>query len=272
VAQLIKPTVADYLGPMAADPEDRAWASGLLAQPVSRAASEALRALLAGAELPDVPDEDGAVAVLLLAPHIAELLAGRGVAPEVIAATVADIGRHLRRHRRATGEPGLLNWRWFHLHASGRLIEVERLQFEVLECAGDLRELVGPWALNIHIPALSGPLTPEVVDSSLASGVEEVRRAWPGIRLRSAVCESWLLDPFLAERLPQSNIARFAERFTPHGSPVDEPTDPLYFLWGHRDLGRLPASPSTSLERVVVERIRAGGTWQTGRGALRLPS
>lgn len=261
----------DLLDLVQADDADRRWVEHLLAQPLSSSAHAVIAALLVNAEVPaSVSAEDGAAAVFHLVPHIVERLSARGVPDDVIASTVGDLGRHLRRHRAVTGDAGLLNWSWFAVHISGNLLEVGRLQYEVASGKPEVPDAFGPWVLKIHIPALSGPLLPELVDASLQRGAIEVRRAWPDIAVSHAVCESWLLDPYLADHLTPSNISSFAGRFTPYAEPFDEPTDPLFFLWGHRDAERMPEHPSSRLERVVAERIRAGGTWQAGRGALLL--
>jgi hypothetical protein len=226
----------------------------------------------------DAPDRAWAIAqlddpgpageVLRRAPAIADALRARGVPESAVHATTGDLGRHVRRHRALTGRPGLLNPGWFDLHLSGRLVEVGRLQFEVATTEPEFAGLLGAHVIGIHIPAGAGPLAPDVVDDSLTRGVALVRRAWPELGLERIVCTSWLLDPFLAAHLPSSRIAAFARRFAAYAPPVDEPTDPLYFLWGHRDPSRLPEAGRTGLERVVIDRIRSGGVWQAGRGAL----
>jgi hypothetical protein len=260
---------------MGADELDLRWVQSLLSVPLSAKMRVGLEDVLrAGRENAaiDMSDKDGAAAIFHLSPIIVERLRGKGVSAPAVADTVGDIGRHLRRHRRVTGRPGLPNWRWFGVHVTGTLVEVGRLQFEVIRCDGELTEVAGAWAARIHIPADSGPLLQQAVEDSLVRGARELRRAWPGIELTYAACDSWLLDPYLSEHLPNSNIAAFAGRFTPYAPPSDEPTDPLYFLWGHRDLERLPSHNLSSLERVVVERIARGGVWQFGRGVLRFPS
>ncbi len=83
-----------------------------------------------------------------------------------------------------------------------------------------------------------------------------------------------MLDPYVAGHLDSdSNIVRFANRFTPYGHPLDAPTDAVYFTFRTRsvdpELASLPRR--TSLQRMVLERIDDGGCWQLGFGYLELP-
>ncbi|MCA0294463.1 MAG: acyltransferase domain-containing protein [Actinobacteria bacterium] len=267
--------LASAVGAMDADPVDHRWVERLVGRTPSaelRTACATLRADTEPESAVRIPARVGTAAVLRLAPLVQERLRRREVSPATVARTMTDFGRKLRRHRRVTGRPGLLNWRWFRVHLSGAMIEVGRLQFEVIRCDDELSRTTGEWAARLHIPADSGPLAPEAVDESLANGARELRRAWPEITLTHAVCDSWLLDPFLSAHLPGSNIAAFAGRFTPYALPTDGPTDPPYFLWGRRRMTLPTHDGLTRLEQVVTERIHDGGVWQTGRGTLRLPA
>lgn len=261
------------VGIMAADEPDRLWVENQLRAAPSAKTTRAAHALVA-AEPDDMPqdltEEEGAAALFAASFVVPQKLNAHGFEAEVVNRTMSDFGRHLRRHRRLRGAPGLLNWRWFRLHLTGRLIEVGRLQFELFRSHSNVSAVAGEWVVNLHIPADSGALSPRAVDESLARGAKVVRSAWPELHISHAICESWLLDPYLRERMPDSNIASFASRFDVWDAPVDEPTDPLYFLWGHRDLRRLPTGALSTLERVVVDRIAAGGTWGAALGVMKL--
>ena len=71
----------------------------------------------------------------------------------------------------------------------------------------------GDPVISLHIPDRPGqPLTPEVVDSTLAE-IEAVAKAI-GYPYKAFVCHSWLLDPQLEEILgPETNMVRFSKRF-----------------------------------------------------------
>jgi hypothetical protein len=129
----------------------------------------------------------------------------------------------------------------------------------------------GEWIVGVHIPE-DGGLSPVAVDESLVLARGFLDRHFPDKPVRLATCDSWMLDPYLAERLPDSNIAAFARRFTvSRCSPAA--SDAVYFTFRTRDMADLAQLPrDTSLQRVVLERIDDGGTWQLGHGHLKLPA
>lgn len=233
---------------------------------------EALGAPIADDEPPDIDLHPlTAVAALLgFGPEIARWHAEHGVPDEVSRATLADMGRQLALHRRVHGRFGLDPVWWLTLHLSGSLFALGRLQYLIQPPPPAYQEALGAqeWALDIHIPA-TGPLVPSAIDESLADARTFFAQCFPGRPVRVATCNSWLLDPYLLEHLPRSNIAHFARRFTLVGEPFDQPEDAVYYTFRTRDLHHLDALPrATSLQRTVLERIDAGGTWQAARGYL----
>lgn len=201
--------------------------------------------------------------------HFAPVAAGRmeldGIAPQVIEATLADIGRQFELHRRTHGGFGMATDWWTTLHLSGSLYRLGRLQFHLH------RESVrGPWVLGVHIPE-DGPLDAAAVDSSLTLAAAFFARHFPAQPIEHAYCDSWLLDPCLSQGLPDSNMARFAARFSDivlH----DAPGDALYFTFrapANVDVSTLPRK--SSLQRLVLGRIEEGGSWQAGKGRAPWP-
>jgi hypothetical protein len=213
-------------------------------------------------------------------PRVRDYHRRHGVPDAVSWATLADLGRHLARHRRVCGRPGLLNVRWLIPHFRGLLYQLGRLQYQRV---GDLRAVWRPApraepVLDVHIPA-TGPLNPALVEASLDAAVGFFARHFPTPRFRSAWCNSWLLDPQLARYLPESsNILAFQRRFELVPVPDDRPDDDLAVLefvferdrtpLRPHDLDRLPQR--TSLERAVVTHLRAGGHWYFRPGRLPL--
>lgn len=199
-------------------------------------------------------------AFLRFSPLAAERLEESGVAPVIIEATLADLGRQLELHRQTHGEFGLATWWWLLLHFAGVLIRLGRLQFHLHP-----QESSGEWVVGIHIPE-AGALDPASVDASLNLAVDFYAEHYPEISIDHAYCDSWLLDPQLAAGLPGSNIAAFAARF---GDVVlrDAQADALYFTFrvpADADISSLPRD--SSLQRLVLDRIIKGGTWQCGKG------
>lgn len=218
-----------------------------------------------------VPREDEALeamwieALLRFSPEVYKYHVGLGISPDVSAASLADLGLQLRINRRVHGHFGLDTWAWLTLHTAGNMFRLGRLQYHLIPAG----EQGNDWELGVHIPE-DGGLSPELVDASFSEAKSFFPEFFPDKPARTATCDSWMLDPYLVERLPASNIASFARRFIVDRCS-DAPTDAVYFTFRQRglhDLNKLPRE--TSLQRVVLERIDDGGTWQLGHGHLAL--
>ena len=197
----------------------------------------------------------------------------RGIPDDISWATLADLGRNLKRDRLLLGDGGLRTSGWLTLHFRGSLYQLGRLQFDRMNVraapvADAFRE--GDPALGIHIPE-SGPLTPEACDESLAEAQHFFARHFPETPTGLAICTSWLLDPQLAEYLsPDSNVIRFQRRFTLVGDGYDGDAGVLRFVF-HRIAPNVDELPQrTTLERAIVEHLRLGKHWLSRTGWLRL--
>ena len=204
-------------------------------------------------------------ALLVTAPEAAAFHASRGVPQDVSAATLTDFGQQVHVHRLTFGDFGLHTHWWVKLVWSGFLFRLGRLQFNLA-----LEQPAGPpeWVLSTHIP-MSGPLTPVAVDRSLAAATTFFARHFPDYPTRWFHCRSWLLDPALSERLPQSNLAAFQRRWTLYGEAEPGMEDVLFFVFfrrGQVDPGSLPTD--TALRRLVVERLLNGQGWMVCDGKL----
>lgn len=215
-------------------------------------------------------------------PYLLAYLRGLGIQENVTRATLADLGRHVRVHRRRHWTVGLEPQGWLSLHLRGLLFDLGRLQFErvllpdrlgtAIRAAG-LPSGPGDPALSVHIPDFSGPLDPVACDAAFARAAAYFPRHFPAERHAIAFCGSWLLDPQLADVLPEtSNIVRFQRRFTL--AYLTEPNDDstVRFVFGHvpEDLASLPRE--TTLQRAVLDHIAAGGHWRGGVGWARMGS
>ena len=199
--------------------------------------------------------------------------ARRGIPDATSWATLADIGRNLKRDRLLMGDGGLRTSGWLTLHFRGAIYQLGRLQFNrvsvrAAHVADAFRE--GDPALGVHIPE-SGPLTPEACDESLAQAGPFFDRHFPETKTHLGICTSWLLDPQLADYLDAgSNILRFQRRFTLVGDGYDGDADVLRFVF-HRIGPRIDDLPQrTTLERAIVTHLRAGRHWRNRTGWLRL--
>jgi hypothetical protein len=204
----------------------------------------------------------------------------RGIPPAVLAATMSDVGRMLERNRQWFGEPGLGDELagWLTRHLVGSVFEIGRLQHE--RSAAGLR--TGEWlaadgadwspgetAVNLHIPE-SGALTPTAVGESLRVGSTLLRKRFPEERLRVRFCVSWLLDPQLANYLPESsNIVAFQRRFR-IGPAKDDDGDASVrkFVFHNSPLPVAELPQRTALERAIVAHWRAGRRWRVHVGRI----
>ena len=212
-------------------------------------------------------------AILKFVPELAAWHAARSIDPAVTAASLADVGRQFRLHRVTHRRFGLETWDWLTLMLSGSLFQLGRLQFALRDTTGDpvLPPGTGDWVLDVHIPP-TGPLRRAEVEESFAQAAAFFRQHFADRPTQVAVCCSWLLDPYLLEALPGSNIAGFQELFRPYGEPRPSRDDVLYFVFRVRDGAALDQLPrDTALQRVVLDRLCSGGKWVACHGFRRLP-
>ena len=266
-------------------PEDRPDALRLLQAPVTPAVEQVLAHLTArlgssddsnpalGSPAAPVTEFDWLTAMLHFVPEIVAWHSERGIPEAASRATLADFGRQMAINRRVHQRFGMDTYKWLNHVFSGRIYQLGRLQYLIHQPAAQIPG-VSPdeWILGIHIPE-DGGLSAEAVAHSLALAAPFFAEHFPEKPVRTANCESWLLDPYLSAHLaPSSNIAKFAARFTPYGEPHNEPTDAVYFTFRTRTMENLAALPrTTALQQIVLNRIDAGGAWQLGFGSLTLP-
>ena len=271
----------DYLG---IDPHDYADCLALLdgaATPAVEKVLEHLSARLGSAdaslpqlETPELPvgEFDWIGAMLRFAPELIAWHAERRIPEEITRATLADVGRNMAISRRVHHRFGMDTYKWLNHLFAGRIYQLGRLQYLIHQPSAAIPGVApDEWIVGVHIPE-GGGLAPGAVNESLALATSFFAEHFPEHPVTTANCESWLLDPYLAEHLePSSNIAKFTARFTPYGEPRTEPSDAIYFTFRTRSMAHLEALPrTTALQRIVLERIDAGGDWQLGHGYLSL--
>lgn len=214
-------------------------------------------------------------------PHIRAYHRARGIPDDVSCLTLADLGRNMAVHRQRHGVGGLDVAYWLTLHFRGAIYALGRLQFERARLGNRTGRAItaaglpygpGDPALAVHVPEFYGPLSGHACDASFRRAREFFTRAFPEERYDIAVCHSWLLDDQLAAYLPEaSNIIQFQRRFRDAYRPGDDDRTILRFVFG-RDSPELDELPRrTTLERAIVDHLKAGRHWRGGAGWLRLP-
>lgn len=201
-------------------------------------------------------------ALVVTASDLQDFHRERGVPVEVSAATVRELGQQVFVHRLTFGGFGLHTYGWLVVTWSGSLYWLGRLQFN-LELLAEGR------VCSTHIPR-SGPLDPAAVQRSFDDAARFFSAHFPERTVTDFWCRSWLLDPELAAALePASNMARFQSRWRLYGEPMPGDEDALFFTFARRGEVDLAALPHvTSLQRVLLERLEAGGHWSVRDGRL----
>ena len=210
-------------------------------------------------------------------PHVRAYHRGRGVPEDVSRRTLADLGRQMAVHRRRRGTGGLLFPWWTALYFHGELFQLGRLQYQRARLGQRTGEAVaasggrpgpGDPCLSVHIPDFRGPLTPSACERSLALARAFFAEHFPEEPYEIAVCHSWLLDPQLKHHLPaDSNIIRFQDRFElTHQETTPDDGVPVGFVFGDPELPVADLPRRSSVERAVVDHLRAGGHWYGGHG------
>jgi hypothetical protein len=246
------------IGDFTADGEGRRWS----VQPDDAGAA---RASEEGALGPGVLPM---LALLVTAAEVAAWHTARGVPSAISVETLADLGQQVRVHRRAYGVFGLHSQDWLSLAWSGSLYRLGRLQHNLQRPDPALGGDPDRWVLGVHIPA-TGRLDADEVDASFTAATRFFAEHFPDRPVADVVCRSWLLDPALAEVLPDSNLAAFCRRWSPYGDPQPGDDDVQFFVFSRRgpvDRAALPAD--TTLRRAVLARWAAGGSWSLVSGRL----
>ncbi|GAA4911971.1 acyltransferase domain-containing protein [Streptomonospora salina] len=278
------------LWPDASWPEELLWVVGAM---YARLAGDLTRGCTDRPEWPVLVHAEDArlrcapiVALAAAAPLVQAAHARSGVPAPVTAATLADTGRHVAQTRAMFGRSGLETATWTALHFRCGLYELGRLQYEPSRVHADgaarwyTREraaALGPEfaygapLLRIHIPA-EGPLDAAGVAESLARARTFFRTHF-GADYPLAACSSWLLDPQLAQYVPDaSNILAFQRLFTPvdGGAYAPGDADVFRFVFGMAEVDTGRAPQRTRLERAVVQHLDDGRHWRAPTGWLRL--
>ncbi|TCK66143.1 hypothetical protein [Curtobacterium sp. PhB136] len=228
------------------------------AAPVTDLAA-ALAATVADAP-PGERDDLVFAAVSAVLPVTHRWLRSRGLTAEQADASIADVAR--KRDRYGVRGTGL---DWFCAVATGRVVAVGRLQFELGAHLAD-----GTPAWGVHVPE-TGPLDPVACDRAFAAAPDVLRRLAPQVAATVWNCRSWTLDPGLADVLgPDANLVRFARRFTllPPGShdAAEGDDSAAKFVFG-TDLATARATaPRGRVQAAVRARWDAGAHWTERTG------
>ncbi|MBF4614414.1 hypothetical protein [Curtobacterium sp. VKM Ac-1376] len=242
-----RPASVAVLTEAVGSPDDAATVAAALAATVADAGPAHRDALLVAALRAAVP-------------MTAAELGARGLTRTVAEASVADVERKLARYGlRGTGLD------WLVAVATGRVVAVERLQFELGDHLAD-----GTPAWGVHVPE-TGPLDPDACDHAFDRAPAILRGFQPALDAERWQCRSWMLDPGLAAVLgPDANLVRFARRFRlappgPHDAAEGDESV-AKFVFGVPLATARASAPSGRLRAAVLERWATGGHWTERTG------
>jgi hypothetical protein len=120
----------------------------------------------------------------------------------------------------------------------------------------------GDPVLEAHIPE-GEPMTPESCGDSLRQALEFFPAHFPERRFLGFGCQSWLLNPELAQLLPPtSNLTRFQREVYLYPIPSGG-RDGAIFIFGEDNPDPLTAPRDTTLRRALLDHAAAGGRWRT---------
>jgi len=205
------------------------------------------------------------LALLAAADDVRAFHRSRGISAAVSEKSLSDLGQQAWVHRRTYGAFGLHTYRWMVTAFSGNLYWLGRLQYNLIRWHD-------AWAVSTHIPE-SGPLTPESVDDSFARATSFFAKHFSDYPTRVLHCGSWLLDPQLVQVLsPESNIVRFQSRWALEGEPTRADADAIFFVFRRRsEVDRSTLPRNTTLQRAILDKLDAGGHWNSCNGTLQQP-
>lgn len=128
----------------------------------------------------------------------------------------------------------------------------------------------GDPVLFLHIPA-GGGLDPAACRDSLRQAVDFFTRFYPRHPFKAVISISWMFDSRLAAVLPaESNLVRFQRLFHLHPHPDLSGEQIRERVLGDPQADPARIKPASSLQRAVVDHLRAGGYWKQ-QGAVILP-
>ena len=231
---------------------------------------------------PALPASTGAVGrhlpvwtFLTLARAIRHYHAGRDIPKSISTRSLGEaLAVALRAHRSVMGLSGLGLWGFgwtLPLRFRGVDYQLGRLGFHLGEMS--LSDGACGYVLGVHILG-NGRLDPNACHESMAQARAFFAEHFPDRPISLMSCESWLMDPQLADYLsPTSNIVRFQRLFHILPLPPDrdvatrcdeEMLGYVFNVSSNIPLNDLPQD--TSLQRAFLAHIREGKHWHARVG------
>jgi len=206
-----------------------------------------------------------------------EIYAAKGLPEQLLWDSMEDLRYKLYECKQVFGIWGTAAGSWHRRFYWLQLFKLGRLEFEKIPCPWDAAAegvRKGDPVVNIHIPSC-GPLTPELVEDSLAKAAAFYAKDFPDGPV-PFVCHSWLLNtPICQQVFPEgSNLKAFAHRFTvveDHPDPLNKNFWRIFGIeYSENALDIAPAD--TTLRRSMLAFLRAGNCMGNGLGMFWYPA
>ena len=178
----------------------------------------------------------------------------------------SDVNIWLENYETQFGEIGLDKFSWLKFHYTGDLFRLGRLQYRLEKPLDGVP--AGDVAIETHIPQ-GAPLTKDACLESFEKAKEFFQNIFPEAKPRYFMCDSWLLNPNLAEILPESaNIVQFMRLWTtiPFESDNSRQSVERVFGFGFKKENIKNAPENTGLQRALKKYIIDGGTMDITAG------
>ncbi len=196
----------------------------------------------------------------------------RDIPDDILLASLTEVKRYALEYYNLTkGEKiGIQTIKWIGKILNGNIYRLGRLEFEIRTCVyGWPKHNIAAEenVIAVHIPDNGGPFTEEACNEAYRLSKEFFAKYFPEYDYKAYVCSSWMLDPTLKQFLkPTSNIVRFMNTFDV--VKTTEAYSSLIFLFGRgteiSDLKNI--TPTTSLQKSVIDHLLSGGKMYSGYG------
>jgi len=217
----------------------------------------------------DIMPEKGILPIFVcayLADYALEINTQKGISKEITVATLKDINAWLENYETQFQKLGLGEFCWLKYHYTGDLFKIGRLQYRLEKPLEGVP--AGDVAIETHIPQ-GEPLTKDACLQSFAMAKEFFEKIFPQAKPQYFMCDSWLLNPNLAEILKEeSNIVQFMRLWTPIPFVSDNSSQAVerVFGFGFKKENIENAPESSSLQRALKKYLIDGGSMDLTAG------
>lgn len=196
--------------------------------------------------------------VAFLADNALKVNTEKGIPKEITVATLKDANIWIENYKTEFGKDGLAAYPWLFNHCLSDLFKLGRLQFRIRKCH---EGIPGEYAIETHIPQ-GEPLVADDCFKSFAAAKEFFKKYFPEYSPECFMCDSWLLNPNLADILPEeSNIVKFMRMWTPVPFKSDNSALAIERIFGFgfdaNDIANAPEN--TSLQCKLKIYLLSGG-------------